>query len=86
MSDLEDSFIVCGKCKHIRYVGDYHTACSKRTRTHITPEGVTETYWKDTYDALHELRKENNGRCPFFEEKRGLIQFIDKLIEKVTGK
>ncbi len=80
-SDLEDSFLVCEKCKHIRYVGDYHTACSKRKRTHITPEGITEIYWKDTSIALHELREENNGRCPYFEEKfslSGLIRSIFK--------
>jgi hypothetical protein len=82
MNDIEASFIVCTKCKHIRHVDEYNTACHKRSRTVTTPEGVTQTYWTDTSIAIHKFRKENNGRCPYFEEKFTLSGFISVLLKR----
>lgn len=81
MNDLEASFIVCEKCKWVRSDGCEDSVCSKCGHTETTPEGVPKTYYKVTWKALGEIRKENNGKCPYFQEKFSLIKFIKALFK-----
>ena len=80
---FEDSFNVCGKCKWVRYSGDYCLRlCAKNTKVYNTPEGISTTYCDSAWEALEKFRNENNGRCPHFEEKFSFIKAIKSLFNK----
>lgn len=90
MSDRSvlDCFVVCAKCKHMEDSDLYsgYPICLKRLVIRTTPEGITDNYYKVTWEALEQFRKENNGRCPHFKERHGLFSFIGKIISKLIRK
>ena len=80
--DFEDSFCVCARCKWERSTFDDNTVCNKRMRMNTTPHGVSEIYYRVTWQALKEFRAENNGRCPYFEEKFSWSGFIRSIFKR----
>lgn len=87
-SAVADCVVVCAKCKHIEDSDLYsgYPICLKRQVIRTTPEGVADNYYKATWKALEQFREENNGRCPYFEEKQGFFRSIGKAISNLIRK
>ncbi len=80
-----DCFNVCTDCKWVREVSYFESpVCAKCERVEVFPEGKTETYYRITPKALEQFRSENNGRCPYFEEKFSFVKFIKSLFGRVN--
>ena len=79
-----DYFDVCLNCKkainHYNY--NVEKVCAKTKRKETLPEGVEVVEYEFISFALSKFRAENNGKCPYFEERFSLI----KAIKKVFGK
>ena len=77
-----DCWVICEQCKWVRYADYYERpVCLKCVRVEVYPEGKTETFYRITAKALEQFRKENNGKCPYFEEKISLVKFIKSLFK-----
>lgn len=78
---IEDSFVVCANCKWSRVsTDDVYYVCLKNKKIEQFPEGITKERYKVTHHALAEFRAENNGKCPYFEQRLSLLQRLKEML------
>lgn len=79
-NNINDSLVVCAKCKWRASVDDKPDTCLKAKRLEQFPEEITVVRYKVTHHALAEFRANNNGKCPYFEERLSLLQRLKKML------